>query len=66
MKQGKTIFGILAGLAAGALLGVLFAPRKGKETREKIVEKGKKTFDDLKEKVENAGKKFTENNSFGI
>lgn len=66
MKQGKTIFGILAGLAAGALLGVLFAPRKGKETREKIVEKGKKTFDDLKEKVENAGKKFTENNSSGI
>ena len=66
MKQGKTIFGILAGLAAGALLGVLFAPRKGKETRQKIADKGKQTLDDLKEKIKNAERDFSQKNRSGI
>lgn len=34
--RNDALFGFLGGLAAGALLGVLFAPDKGEETRKKI------------------------------
>jgi gas vesicle protein len=50
MSSGKIVLGILAGIAAGALLGILFAPDKGSETRRKIVEKGKDLKDSVKEK----------------
>ena len=36
MSTGKVMLGILAGLAAGEALGILFAPDKGSETRKKI------------------------------
>lgn len=36
MKSNNLIFGIFAGLAAGTLLGLLYAPRKGTETRKRI------------------------------
>jgi gas vesicle protein len=51
MSRGKIILGIMAGAAAGALIGVLFAPDKGTETRKKIVHKGEEYVDNLKEKV---------------
>jgi gas vesicle protein len=50
MSSGKVLLGILAGAAAGALLGILFAPDKGVNTRKKIVSKGEEYADDLKEK----------------
>lgn len=50
MSTEKVIVGLLAGLAAGALLGVLFAPDKGSETRRKISENGEAFADKLKEK----------------
>ena len=40
MNSGKLLSGILIGAAAGAILGVLFAPEKGTETRGKISKKG--------------------------
>ncbi len=40
MSSGKVFLGILAGAAAGALAGILFAPEKGSKTRKKIVKKG--------------------------
>ncbi|HNZ71215.1 MAG TPA: YtxH domain-containing protein [Prolixibacteraceae bacterium] len=49
--NGKIVLGVLAGLAAGALLGILFAPDKGSETRKKIINKGEEASDGLKEKL---------------
>jgi gas vesicle protein len=37
-EQSSSVFGwFLAGLGAGALLGVLFAPKAGKDTRDDLV-----------------------------
>jgi gas vesicle protein len=51
----KIAIGVMAGLATGAVLGVLFAPDKGKNTRGKIVDKGKELGKNLKAKVDEAG-----------
>jgi gas vesicle protein len=53
MKSGDVLLGVLAGLAAGAVIGVLFAPDKGSVTRKKIAEKGDEYAEGLKEKFSN-------------
>ncbi|RLD77616.1 MAG: YtxH domain-containing protein [Bacteroidetes bacterium] len=47
---GRIIAAFLAGAAAGASLGLLLAPERGEETRQKL----KETFDDLGEKAQEA------------
>ena len=52
MNSGKIILGALAGVAAGAVLGVLFAPDKGSVTRNKISKRSQDYIDDVKEKID--------------
>ena len=47
MNKKKKRRGLLTGLVIGAGLGVLFAPKKGSETRKDLMRK----FDELKEKA---------------
>jgi len=51
MKTSKILLGVLAAAAAGALIGILFAPDKGDETRKKIGKKAKDLADDLASKM---------------
>jgi gas vesicle protein len=52
MNSSKVLLGVLGGLAAGAIAGILFAPAKGSKTRRRIMKKGKNYSDDLKNKFE--------------
>ena len=50
--SGKVVTALLAGLAAGAVLGLLFAPEKGSETRDKINDSLADLADAIKERAE--------------
>jgi gas vesicle protein len=50
MSSGKVLLGLLAGVAAGAMLGVLFAPDKGWVTRKRIAKKSEDYVDVLTDK----------------
>ena len=39
--KGDFLAGVIVGSVVGAVAGILFAPASGKETRERISEKGK-------------------------
>jgi gas vesicle protein len=45
----KVVVALLAGLAAGAALGILFAPDKGTDTRDKLSESLSNLGDSIKE-----------------
>ncbi|MCJ8210490.1 YtxH domain-containing protein [Mucilaginibacter sp. RS28] len=48
-NNSKIIVAMLAGLAAGAALGILFAPDSGTETRDKLSDSLKDLSDSIKE-----------------
>ncbi len=58
--SGKILAAVAAGIAAGAVLGILFAPDKGSETRRKMNEKGKKFAEDVKDKFSKGKDKFND------
>lgn len=50
MRTEKVLLSVLAGAAAGALAGILFAPHKGTVTRKKISRNGDAFAKGVKEK----------------
>ena len=40
MKSGKLLLGLVSGAVAGAVVGLLYAPKKGEDTRKAITKKG--------------------------
>jgi gas vesicle protein len=61
MTTGKLITGIVAGAAVGAVLGILFAPDKGSETRAKIAKKSSELTDAVKEGYGKVAEAVTKN-----
>lgn len=58
-KSGNTFLGILAGGAIGVALGIIFAPDKGINTRQKVLDEAllakqklSETANELKDKIE--------------
>ena len=49
--NSKVLVALLAGLAAGAAVGLLFAPEKGSETRDKLGQSLKDFGDSVKDKA---------------
>jgi gas vesicle protein len=52
LNVGPVAFAVVAGLAVGAVLGVLFAPEDGGELRKKIADGAKKLVGIQEEEVE--------------
>lgn len=53
-RSSSVIIAFLAGAATGAVLGILYAPDKGSNTRDKLsfqLDKYKKVLEDLKKEV---------------
>ena len=62
MKTKTMLIGVVSGLVTGAVLGILFAPYKGRVTRRKIINQSEDITDAIKDKanefVDVIGKKF--------
>jgi gas vesicle protein len=56
-NTSKILTAFAIGAAVGGVLGILFAPDKGCETRRKINEQGKKWSEDLKARFNEAKEK---------
>lgn len=50
MSTGKLVSVVVAGLAVGSIMGILYAPDKGSETRKKISDKHNEFMDKIKSK----------------
>jgi gas vesicle protein len=66
MNKNRMLMGILAGLAAGAILGVLFAPDKGSATRKKLVDNSADSIDELRNRLKELLKMQDEHTEAGM
>jgi len=60
MRTGNVLLRKLAGLAIGAIAGILFAPEKGSTTRKQIMDKGDNYVGKLKSKFDEFRDSLTE------
>ncbi len=57
---GENLGWFVAGLVIGGVIGVLFAPYSGEETRHKIVDVSKKAKDEIIKKADDLKKTISE------
>ena len=57
MASTKSFFSLLAGLAAGAAFGILYAPDKGWKTRARVKKAAENGYEDIKENLGDLGTK---------
>jgi gas vesicle protein len=57
-NTSKILVALGAGLAIGGIIGILFAPAKGVETRQKIAKSGKKLRDEFGRKIKEGKNKM--------
>jgi gas vesicle protein len=57
-NTSKILIALGAGVAIGGVLGILFAPDKGSETRHKIGEGSKKLADNFNRKIKSGNEKL--------
>jgi len=57
-NTSKILTALIVGAAVGAVLGILYAPDKGSETRKKVNEEGKKMSDAIKNKFNEVKEKM--------
>lgn len=58
--NSKVLLALLTGLAAGAAMGILFAPEKGSETRDKLSDSLKNLGDSIKDRAANEIESLTD------
>jgi gas vesicle protein len=63
---GSVFFAFILGGLVGGVLGILFAPRPGKETRDMLAEKGQEYLDEGKEMYETGKERATEMYETGV
>ena len=60
MASTKSFLSLLAGLAAGAAIGVLYAPDKGWKTRARVKKAAENGYEDMKDSLGDFGAKVDE------
>lgn len=51
-KAGMVLFGSMVLVATGAVIGILFAPEKGKRMRKKIARRSRRLFNTVSDTIE--------------
>jgi gas vesicle protein len=57
-NSNKVLIAVGSGLVVGGILGILFAPDKGENTRKKITDSGKKLTDTVKDTLQKGKEKL--------
>lgn len=59
-KSGMLAVGVSIGCTVGAIAGVLFAPKAGKETREEVGRRGRETWEKIKDNASSTGHRLAQ------
>ncbi|OGR17800.1 MAG: hypothetical protein A2X81_02625 [Desulfobacterales bacterium GWB2_56_26] len=59
-KAGMLALGVSIGCTVGAVAGILFAPRAGKETREDVGRRGSEAWEKIKDNVSASGHRLVQ------